>query len=149
NDGKIDIATANYNTNTTSVLLGNGNATFQPKTDYTASATPLGIVAGDLNCDGYAEIVTTSSTANTMAVLINDANWTGPGIPVISNNSSEQPLPDSVQPRAATSNPGAFQAVMNDTDVNTPSQPTIGLVHLPATSHEAGVAELFSDPFAG
>ncbi|MBM4283471.1 MAG: VCBS repeat-containing protein, partial [Deltaproteobacteria bacterium] len=39
-DGKVDLAVANINADTVSVLLGNGNGTFQTKVDYPVGANP-------------------------------------------------------------------------------------------------------------
>src|SRR5215468_10469866 len=41
-DGKADLAVVNSNSNTLSVLLGNGDGTFGPKTDYATGTTPVG-----------------------------------------------------------------------------------------------------------
>jgi hypothetical protein len=43
-DGKADLASANQNANSVSVLLGNGNGTFQPKVDYSAGTRPNSII---------------------------------------------------------------------------------------------------------
>ena len=40
-DGKADLAVANYESTTVSILLGNGDGTFQTKTDYTVGSDPI------------------------------------------------------------------------------------------------------------
>src|SRR5688572_19100632 len=57
-DGKFDIVTANEAANgSASVLLGNGDGTFQPRTDYASGGTkPLGVSVGDLNGDGKPDL---------------------------------------------------------------------------------------------
>ncbi|MBM4360941.1 MAG: FG-GAP repeat protein, partial [Deltaproteobacteria bacterium] len=40
-DGKLDLATANLEANTVSVLLGNGDGTFGTKVDYPVGMNPL------------------------------------------------------------------------------------------------------------
>ena len=56
-DGQLDIATANGNSNgDVSVLLGNGDGTFQPATEYAVGSFPEGIVAGDFNGDGRLDL---------------------------------------------------------------------------------------------
>jgi FG-GAP-like repeat/Abnormal spindle-like microcephaly-assoc'd, ASPM-SPD-2-Hydin/FG-GAP repeat len=54
-DGKLDLAVANIVSNSglgdVSVLLGNGNGTFQPPVNYHAGSNPSAAVAGDFNGD--------------------------------------------------------------------------------------------------
>jgi hypothetical protein len=71
-DGKPDLVTANSDTNSVSVLIGNGNGTFQPKVDY-ATVHPEVVAVADLNADGKADLVTVSPTSSTgtVSVLIN------------------------------------------------------------------------------
>jgi hypothetical protein len=61
-DGRTDIAAAAYNANGfgfITVLLGNGDGTFQPHQDsYPASWVPLSITAGDFDGDGNPDIAT-------------------------------------------------------------------------------------------
>ena len=56
-----DLATANYDTNSASVLLNQGDGSFQPKVDYKAGGHPLSVAIGDLNGDGKPDLATTSS----------------------------------------------------------------------------------------
>src|SRR5262249_16065028 len=58
-DGKLDLATANFGTfsgNTVSILLGNGDGTFQPHVEFATDAGPLSIVAADFNGDGALDL---------------------------------------------------------------------------------------------
>jgi FG-GAP-like repeat len=56
-DTRLDLAITNYSSQkTVSVLLGNGNGTFQPETLYTAGANTTGIVATDLDGDGVLDL---------------------------------------------------------------------------------------------
>jgi hypothetical protein len=63
-DGKLDVVVANQCQSSTScigsvsVLLGNGNGTFQPPVSYsTAGYTPESVAVADLNGDGHPDIV--------------------------------------------------------------------------------------------
>jgi 16S rRNA G1207 methylase RsmC len=59
-DGKLDLVTANFasGTNTVSVLLGNGNGTFQAKQDFGTGTGPISVAIADLNGDGKLDLVT-------------------------------------------------------------------------------------------
>src|SRR5579859_1897164 len=64
-DGKLDVAVADYGNPSTgdnggiSVLLGNGDGTFQPAQLIGAGKNPLSIAAGDFNNDGKQDLVVT------------------------------------------------------------------------------------------
>ena len=45
-DGKPDLAVVNATADTVSILLGNGDGTFQAKVDYATGNAPQGVVAG-------------------------------------------------------------------------------------------------------
>ena len=62
NDGKMDLAVPNGNS-TVSVLLGNGDGTFQPSAIYNTdpNGTPYTIAIGDFNGDGNIDLVVTNS----------------------------------------------------------------------------------------
>ena len=57
-DGKTDIIAANDVDNTVSVLLGNGNGTFQPAADLRRRARPDSVAVADLTGDGKHDIIT-------------------------------------------------------------------------------------------
>ena len=55
-DGRTDLAVANLGANTVSVLLGNGDGTFQPQVTYPVGSNPRAIVAGDFRGDGHIDL---------------------------------------------------------------------------------------------
>jgi hypothetical protein len=58
-DGKLDIASVSYSSNTVSILLGNGDGTFQPPVDYAGpSSGPEAqwLTVGDFNGDGKLDL---------------------------------------------------------------------------------------------
>jgi hypothetical protein len=74
-DGKLDIAVANINSNTVSVLLnatapGAATPSFAAKQDFPTGDNPLSVAIGDLNGDGKLDLVVANLIA-TVSVLLN------------------------------------------------------------------------------
>jgi hypothetical protein len=81
NDGIPDVAVSNANSavqfpSTVSVLLGNGNGTFQQAVFWDVGAQPLGIAAADVNDDGNMDIITADNTSGTASVLLGNGDGT-------------------------------------------------------------------------
>jgi|GEM_PF-441052 len=59
NDGNLDLAVANNNSAgaTFSIVMGNGNGTFQAPVSYSTNASPTDISLADLNGDGTMDLV--------------------------------------------------------------------------------------------
>ena len=55
-DGYLDLAVANYSSNTVSILLNNGNGTFTQSSTSGVGSDPHSITAGDFNGDGYLDL---------------------------------------------------------------------------------------------
>jgi hypothetical protein len=77
-DGLLDLAVANQNDNTVSILAGLGDGTFAPKFDIPTGTGPVGIVAADFNGDNRMDIATANQTANTVSVILNTASFQAP-----------------------------------------------------------------------
>ena len=75
-DGKLDLATANYLSGNVSILLGNGDGTFQPKVDYDVGGIPLLVTAVDCNGDKKADLVVTNPRSNDVSILLGNGNGT-------------------------------------------------------------------------
>ncbi len=71
-DGLIDLVTANTGSDTITVLLGNGDGTFQSGTDYWVGNSPYGLQAIDLDGDGDQDIAISAQAAGHLGVLMND-----------------------------------------------------------------------------
>jgi hypothetical protein len=73
-DGKLDLAVVNEGssngTNGLSVLLGNGDGTFQTQVNYTTSGNPISVAAGDFNGDGNLDLVVANIGNSTLGVLL-------------------------------------------------------------------------------
>jgi len=75
-DGTPDLAVANYGPSnqratTVSVLLGNGDGTFQLPLSFDAGASPAFAAAGDLDRDGRLDLAVANYDAGTVSVLLN------------------------------------------------------------------------------
>ncbi len=79
-DGVLDIATANLGSsetgNTVSVLLGNGDGTFESKIDLLAGAAPNAVHVADLNGDGNLDLAV-ANLKNAGAVNVLHGNGDG------------------------------------------------------------------------
>lgn len=68
-DGYTDIAVTNSGSGTVSVLLGNGDGTFQTKLDFSTGTAPWGIATGDFG-NGAHDLAVTNSGSGTVSVLL-------------------------------------------------------------------------------
>lgn len=64
----------NYNSNTVSVLLGNGDGNFGAKTDFRMGSGLLSVAIGDLNADGKPDLAVVNYYSNTASVLLGNGD---------------------------------------------------------------------------
>jgi YD repeat-containing protein len=76
-DGKPDLAVVNENGGTVTILLGNGDGTFNTasRSPFAAGIDPFSIVVGDFNGDGKPDLVW-SRVDNTIAILLGNGDGT-------------------------------------------------------------------------
>ena len=67
---------ANDGCNTVSVLLGNGNGTFQAQQTFATGYGPIAMVMGDVNGDGIPDLVVVNAVGDTISVLLGNGNGT-------------------------------------------------------------------------
>jgi YVTN family beta-propeller protein len=80
-DGRMDLAVANASLGvggggTVSVLLGNGDGTFQPQVTYAVGDDPNAIVAADFTGDGHTDLAVTNLFSDTVSVLLGNGDGT-------------------------------------------------------------------------
>jgi len=75
-DGKPDIVTANLNSDDISVLLGNGDGTFQAEQRFTVGDSPRSVAVADLNGDSVPDIVTANRFSSDVSVLLGNGDGT-------------------------------------------------------------------------
>ncbi|HEV2351742.1 MAG TPA: FG-GAP-like repeat-containing protein [Terriglobia bacterium] len=85
-DGKLDLAVVNNNpsgTGSVSILLGNGDGTFQSHVDYQVGAQPIGIVSADFNGDGKQDLAVANNLDSTVSILLGSGDGTfRTGVPI-------------------------------------------------------------------
>ena len=75
-DGKSDLVTADSASDTASVLLGNGDGTFQAKQFFGTGTWPWSVAVSDFNGDGKSDLVTANRLDDTASVLVGNGDGT-------------------------------------------------------------------------
>ncbi|HET6178662.1 MAG TPA: VCBS repeat-containing protein, partial [Candidatus Sulfotelmatobacter sp.] len=86
-DGKLDLAVVNQGSGNVSILLGNGDGTFQAAKNVSVGGTPISIVVGDFNGDHKLDLVIGSTTSAIMLLGNGDGTF-GPPTQINVNASS-------------------------------------------------------------
>ena len=79
-DSKLDIAVANAGSGDVSLLLGNGDGTFQAAVNYSAGNSPNAIATGDFNGDGKLDLALFQASVNgvggSISILLGNGDGT-------------------------------------------------------------------------
>ena len=79
-DGKLDLAVADNaflgGTPGVSILMGNGDGTFQPPRTYFAGTNPSSVTVGDFRGNGILDLAVTDETTNMVGVLLGNRDGT-------------------------------------------------------------------------
>jgi len=89
-DGTPDLCTANSDAGNVSVLLGNGDGTFDDTLDaLEAGLVPVSVATGDINDDGRIDIVAADDVGSTIGALLNQG--AGTFAPVVMTDTGAAP----------------------------------------------------------
>jgi hypothetical protein len=92
-DGRIDMVTGNTSSDTVSIVLGNGDGTFDPQQSINVGDKPHGVAALDVDGDADLDVVTSVEGANYVGVMRNNgAGVFGTPTTFDSGASGEWPL---------------------------------------------------------
>jgi hypothetical protein len=72
----VDLAVVNPRDNTVSILLGNGDGTFQGQLIFSTGAGPYSIAVGDFNRDGLVDLAICNRYSGTVSLLIGNGDGT-------------------------------------------------------------------------
>jgi hypothetical protein len=116
-DGKVDLATANIDADSISVLAGNGDGTFRAATDYAVGSRPHAIVSGDFNGDGRIDLAAgnTGVSMSPTSVLLGAANGTftpAINLPRAASGSSRENFNGDGRTDLAAASYGSYISVM-------------------------------------
>ena len=75
-DGKLDLVTANWESNNVSVLVGNGNGTFSAAMNFSVGQRPRYVVVADFNGDGKLDLAVANEITRNVSVLLGNGNGT-------------------------------------------------------------------------
>src|SRR5579863_2385623 len=76
NDGIADVAVANANDGTVSILLGNGDSTFQQQVAYPVGTNPVALVVGKFNKDANLDLAVLNAGSSNITILLGNGDGT-------------------------------------------------------------------------
>ncbi|UCC79615.1 MAG: VCBS repeat-containing protein, partial [Candidatus Zixiibacteriota bacterium] len=73
-DGHLDLVAGNFDSNSVSVLLNNGDGTFATHVDYEIGGYARSTFSADFDGDGDLDLAATNNDTNSVSVLLNDGS---------------------------------------------------------------------------
>jgi hypothetical protein len=73
-DGLPDLAVANFHDHSVSVLLGNGDGTFQAAVDYPANEALSSLAVADFNHDGVPDLAANNVSTGSVSVFLGNGD---------------------------------------------------------------------------
>jgi FG-GAP-like repeat/FG-GAP repeat len=130
-DGKLDLAVSNNSSDTVSILLGNGDGTFQPAVDYSVGTNPRAIVAGDFNGNGRLDLAVANegdaNVSGNVSILLGNGDGTfqpavdysvgnGPDAIAVGDFNGDGRLDLAVANKGVVAVPGTVSILMGNGD---------------------------------
>jgi hypothetical protein len=75
-DGRPDAAVVNNHDGTVSILLGNGDGSFETAQTIQVGQGPVAVAAADINGDGHLDLIVVNQDSNTVSVLLGQGDGT-------------------------------------------------------------------------
>jgi hypothetical protein len=75
-NGNVDLAVANYASNTVSIFLGNGNGTFNSIGTLPTGNGPVALVSADFNNDGIPDLAVLNQIDSTVSIFLGNGDGT-------------------------------------------------------------------------
>jgi hypothetical protein len=75
-DGNLDLAVGNKSSNNVTVLLGNGDGTFEAAVNYATGSEPWSVAVGDFNGNGKLDLIVANTGSNNVSVLLGNGDGT-------------------------------------------------------------------------
>jgi hypothetical protein len=115
-DLRLDLAVADSGSNSVSILLGNGDGTFQAPVSYAAGSAPSSVAIGDFNNDGKLDLAVANAGSNNVSVLLGNGDGTFQA--AVSYNAGTQPSAGAVGDLNNDNNLDLVVANQSDNDVS-------------------------------
>ncbi|MFZ0320127.1 MAG: VCBS repeat-containing protein [Candidatus Sulfotelmatobacter sp.] len=81
--GPLSIAVANYDADTVSIYLANGDGTFQPPIDYATGFAPDSIFVADFNGDNKQDLAVADWASDTVSIFVGNGDGTFQPVSII------------------------------------------------------------------
>ncbi|MCP5526590.1 MAG: VCBS repeat-containing protein, partial [Verrucomicrobiales bacterium] len=75
-DGVPDLVVPNISSDNVSVLLGNGDGTFQPAVNYAAGNGPIAATVGEVNGDSFFDVIVADYYGNAVSIFLGNGDGT-------------------------------------------------------------------------
>src|SRR5262249_49528435 len=147
-DGILDLVVANngsypfYTDGDVSVLLGNGDGSFQAPLSYHAGESPYAVVVDDFNGDGFPDVATANWNSNNVTVLLNAVDWSAPATSTtapVSMSALGGDSANAVGSRAFVFIPSTAEVPLTRTGALTREDPNLGRISTPAPGADRGL----------